>query len=160
MSDEKTDLDEEEYMQKRVARYQVLWTAWAENSIEVDKQFLTLSTAAIGLLVFIHNKLNNDIEKILWLFAGGFFIATIIIILRIFYLNKKYIGHVLNESDEHDAEKEEEKLNNKLKKLGIASLFTFGLGVFLTFLMMFFKLSIWAVILHFYQCFLDYILVL
>ncbi len=158
MSDEKTALEKkkekrQENMQKNVVRHQALWAAWTENSIEIDKQLLILSTAALGLLVFIHEKLNNDIEKILWFLASGSFSVTIIIILRIFHVSQEYIGSVLNE-DNKDKTKED-KLNDKSNRLDTYSLFTFGLGVFFTFWMMFFKLGIWAIILRFSQCFLN-----
>ncbi len=162
MSDKKTELELEkekkkekrqENIQKNVVRHQALWAAWTENSIEIDKQLLVLSTAALGLLVFINDKLNNDIEKILWFLASGSFSFTIIMILRIFHVSQEYIGSVLNE-DNKDKTKED-KLNDKSNRLDTYSLFTFGLGVFFTFWMMFFKLGILEVILRFYRCFLN-----
>ncbi len=162
MSDEKTELEKKkekrkENMQKRVARYQTLFAAWTENSIEIDKQLLTLSTAALGLLVFIHEDLKGAWEKFFLICASVFFIVTIIMILRTFYISRKYIGSVLNENDKNNAEKidTEEKLDAKSKGLEKASLITFGLGVFFTFWMMFFKLGILEAIFRFYQCFLN-----
>ncbi len=162
MSDEKIELELEkekkkekrqENIQKRVARYQTLFAAWTENSIEIDKQLLVLSTSALGLLVFIHNKLSGDIEKILLLFASFFFSVTISMILYTFHVSQKYIGSVLNENNKDKTK--EDKLNFTSAILGISSLYTFGFGVLLTFLMMFFKLGIWAIILRFYQYFLN-----
>ncbi len=155
MSDKKTELEKkkekkQENMQKNVIRHQALWTAWFENSIEIDKQLLVLSTAAIGLLVFIHDKLNNDIEKIFWFLASGSFSFTIIMILRIFRISQEYIGATIEKD-----KSEEKRLNDKSNRLDTYSLFTFGLGVFFTFWMMFFKLGIWAIILRFSQCFLN-----
>ncbi len=162
MSDKKAELEKkkekrEENMQKRVARYQTLFAAWTENSIEIDKQLLTLSTAALGLLVFIHEDLKGAWEKFFLICASILFIGTIIMILRTFYISRKYIGSVLNENDKNNAEKidTEEKLNDKSKRLDIFSLYTFGFGVLFTFLMMLFKLGILEVILRFYQCLLN-----
>ncbi len=158
MSDETAELEKkkqkkQETMQKNVARHQALWTAWTENSIEIDKQLLVLSTSALGLLVFIHDKLSGDIEKILLLCASFFFSITIIMILLTFHVSQEYIGSVLNENNKDKTK--EDKLNSTSAILGISSLYTFGFGVLLTFLMMFFKLGIWAIILRFYQCFLN-----
>ncbi len=159
MSDENADLELEkqkkkekrkENMQKNVVRHQALWAAWTENSIEIDKQLLVLSTAALGLLVFINDKLSGDIEKILWFLASGSFSFTIMMILRTFYVSQEYIGATIKKNTA-----EEKKFNAKSIRLGIASLYTFGLGVLLTFLMMLVKLEIWAIILRFYQCFLN-----
>ncbi len=157
MSKKKTDLDEEEYMQKRVVRHQALWTAWRENSIEIDKQLLVLSTAAVGLLVFIHDELKGALEKFFLICASVLFIITIIMLLRAFHTSREYIGSVLNENDKNNPEKidKENKLNAKSKKLEKYSFRTFVTAVIFTGLMMLFKLGILEVILRFYQCLLN-----
>ncbi len=153
MSDENEELELEkqkkkekrqENTQKNVARHQALWTAWFENSIEIDKQLLILSTAALGFLVFIHDDLKGAWEKNLLLFASFFFVVTIIMILRTFYISQEYIGAAIKKN-----KAEEDKLNAKSIRLNIASLITFGLGFSLTFLMMLVKLGILAVIFTF-----------
>ncbi len=149
MSDEKTELEKkkekkQENMQKNVARHQALWTALTENSIEIDKQLLTLSTAAIGLLVFIHDELEGSWEKFFLICASIFFIVTIIMILRTFYISQEYIGAAIKKD-----KSEEDRLNNKSIRLGIASFFTFISGVSLTFLMMLVKLDVLTVIFTF-----------
>ena len=162
MSDKKAELEKkkqkrEENMQKNVARHQALWTAWRENSIEIDKQLLVLSTAAVGLLVFIHDKLEGAWEKFFLICASVLFIITIIMILSSFRTSREYIGSVLNENDKNNAEKidKENKLNAKSKKLEKYSFRTFVTAVIFTGLMMLFKLGILEVILRFYQCLLN-----
>ena len=149
MSDKKTELEKkkrqkQENMQKNVVRHQALWTALTENSIEIDKQLLTLSTAAIGLLVFIHDELEGSWEKFFLICASILFIVTIMMILRTFYISQEYIGAAIKKD-----KSEEDRLNNKSIRLGIASFFTFISGVSLTFLMMLVKLDILTVIFTF-----------
>ncbi|MCA8834583.1 MAG: hypothetical protein K8953_05795 [Proteobacteria bacterium] len=162
MSDKKAELEKkkqkrEENMQKNVVRHQALWTAWRENSIEIDKQLLVLSTAAVGLLVFIHDELKGAWEKFFLICASVLFIITIIMLLRAFHTSREYIGSVLNENDKNNLEKidKENKLNAKSKKLEKYSFRTFVTAVIFTGLMMLFKLGILEVILRFYRCFLN-----
>ncbi len=144
MSKKKTDLEKQEEMQKNVVRHQALWTALAENSIEIDKRLLILSSAALGLLVFIHNNLKDFWEKFFLLCASFFFIVTIIMILLTFRISQEYIGATIEKD-----KSEEERLNSKSKIFFVISFSTFILGVSLTFLMMLVKLDVLTVIFTF-----------
>ncbi len=117
--------------QRRAAYYQALWTAWFEHRMELDKQLLTLSALAIGLLMFFHDELDGSLEKKLWLVAGGSFITTIILILVTFYISSKHIACMLDEKDKI----EEDKLESTLKKLMFWSYFAFILAVLATFIL-------------------------
>ncbi len=136
MSDKKAELDkpnEQEQIktQRRAAYYQALWTAWFEHRIELDKQLLTLSALAIGLLMFFHSELDSSLEKKLWLVAGGLFITTIILILVTFYISSNHIKCMLDEKDEI----KERELESTLKKLMFWSSFLFILAVLTTFIL-------------------------
>ena len=137
MSKKKTDLDEEEYMQKRVAHYQILLTAWFENRMELDKRLITLSTAAIGFLMFFYNELEETLDEKLWLYAGLSFILTIVTILLAIYINPSYIKCVIDEN--HQGTIKETILNNVLKILTFIPLVTFVSGVVSVFMVMVFK---------------------
>ncbi len=141
MSDENAELDEQKKMQKNVVYYQTFLNAWVEHSIEVNKQLLTLSTAAIGFLVFMYDKLNDDIEKILWLSTGGLFILTIILVLIIFYINPIYIRCVIDENNEDKSKKKRRKkiLSLLIRVLEFITFIIFVSAVSLIFITVFFQ---------------------
>ncbi len=130
---EKQKEQEQAKAQKRVAYYQTFLAAWFESRMEFDKQLLVLSTAGLGLIMFFREDLKQRPEQILWLFAGGFFIATISLILYIFRTSSDHIRCFLDEDNEEIAK--EEKLNRKLEILTIVSRFTFILAVLATFIL-------------------------
>ncbi len=152
MSDEKEELatwekKDDEARQKRVAHYQTSFAAFFEHSIEVDRQLLTLSTAAIGFLIFFYDKLEKTTECF-WLlflgflFTGFFFIVTIGIILFALYINPYYIRCVIDNSDKDKTVEDDNKettLSNKLEKLMKGSFITFISGVVSAFILMVFK---------------------
>ena len=137
MSKKKTELGEEEYMQKNVAFYQTFLSAWVQNRMEFDKQLLTLSSLAIGLLMLFHEDLKTLPFLILWLITGISFITTIIIILRIFKNNPDYIEYIIAEDGVSEAERKviEEKrieLEKSLQKHTEYAFITFIIGIILT----------------------------
>ena len=113
MSEKNKELEDQEFMQKEVAFYTTFLGAWVENRMEMDKQLLTLSSLAIGLLMIFYDKLENVAQFVLWLAAGGLFIATIIMILCVFRNNSKYIECLVSESDEREKKAVEKKLQNQ-----------------------------------------------
>ncbi len=152
MSNKKEELDEwkrkdDEARQKRVAHYQTSLAAFFEHSMEIDRRLITLSTAAIGFLVFFYDKIfyenvEEKLEKFLWLSAGGLFILTIFIILSSLYINPDYIRCVIYKNDEDkmgEEINEEVKLNNRLKGLAAFSFITFILGVLSAFMVIVIK---------------------
>ncbi len=152
MSNKKEELDEwkrkdDEARQKRVAHYQTSLAAFFEHSMEIDRRLITLSTAAIGFLVFFYDNIfyenvEEKLEKFLWLSAGGLFILTIFIILSSLYINPDYIRCVIYKNDEDkmgEEINEEVKLNNRLKGLAAFSFITFILGVLSAFMVIVIK---------------------
>ncbi len=132
MSKKKTELEKQKE-QKRVAYYQTFLTTWVQNRMEFDKQLIILSTAGLGMLIFFHKEIKERPEQILWIFAGGFFIVTIGLILYTFHTNSDYIRCFLDEDNEETAE--EKKLNRRLEILTIVSRFSFILAVLATFVL-------------------------
>ena len=136
MSDKKTELkkqktQKQEKTQKRVVYYQTFLAAWFESRMEFDKQLLILSTAGLGLIMFFRDDIKQRPEQILWLFAGGSFITTIILILITFRTSSDHIGCFLDEDNEDTVK--DAKFNSTLKKLGNWSRFTFISAVLATF---------------------------
>lgn len=96
-----------EYHDNRVAYYDSWTKAWIENRMEKDKQLLTLSALAIGLLVGVFDQPDCPFEIGLWLLAGLSFLACVFTILFIFKRNSDYIETL---TAKHLAEKEEEEV--------------------------------------------------
>ena len=165
MSDKKEELEEwkrkdDEARQKRVAHYQTSLAAFFEHSMEIDRRLITLSTAGIGFLLIFYDKffsknVEETLEKIFWLSAGGLFILTIFIILFSLYINPDYIRCVISENDEDKTDKDktdkdktdkdnskEIKLNNILKGLAAFSFVTFILGVSSAFIVIVIKIDL------------------
>jgi ABC-type multidrug transport system permease subunit len=129
MSDKNKDLEQQEYMQKDVAFYQTFLTAWVENRMEVDKQLLTLSSLAVGLLMMFYDKLKDTTELTLWLIAGALFIATIILVLFVFRNNTKYIECLISNEDEE----KKKAVEKKLQAQTVCAFWMFILAVISTF---------------------------
>ncbi len=133
---EKQKTQKQEKTQKRVVYYQTFLAAWFENRMEFDKQLLILSTAGLGFLVFFGEKLK-DIkelpEQLLWLFAGGSFITTIILILITFRTSSDHVRCFLDEKNEDTAK--EAEFNDTLEKLDKRSRIAFISAVSATFLL-------------------------
>ena len=113
MIEEAKKLEEQSLMQKDVAFYQTFLSAWVENRMEMDKQLLTLSSLAIGLLMIFYDKLESVSQLVLWLLSGGLFIGTIIIILCVFRNNSKYIECLVSGDDEQQKKAVEQKLQTQ-----------------------------------------------
>jgi hypothetical protein len=98
----------EELTGKNVAFYETFLSAWVENRMEVDKQLLTLSSLAIGLLMTF--KLGTVTELVLWLVSGGLFLITIVVVLCVFRNNTKYIECLISDDDENKKKAVEKSL--------------------------------------------------
>lgn len=102
---------------KNIAHYSVLLGAWIDTRMERDKTLVTLSAAAIGLLVAILTTVG---VKHFWeipFFAISVlsFLATIWISLKIYQLNSDHIEAAIKGSSERDPRLE------KYDKLSIAA---------------------------------------
>ena len=113
----------QEHHDSRVAYYDTFIKAWVQSRLETDKQLITLSVLAIGLLVGVFDKPDSPLEFFIWISACSSFLLCIITKLRVFHINQEY---VLLKIQKHDTEGnkaaslgEEEKLNNEIALIGI-----------------------------------------
>jgi len=89
---------------KNVAHYSVLLSAWIETKMERDKTLVTLSAAAIGLLVTILTTVGVSSAWEIPLFAISVvaFLVTIWSSLVIYQLNSKHLEDAIRGSSERD----------------------------------------------------------
>jgi len=71
----------DEAASKRVAFYQELVSGWVTTQIEADKQAMTLSGLAIGLLMVLHRSINTSHASfsgalLVWLSLWPSFLAS------------------------------------------------------------------------------------
>ena len=131
------NLKEKEYHDNRVAYFDSWVKAWIENRMEMDKQLLTLSALAIGLLFSVSDKLSDTFQFSIWITASLAFVLCAIFILIIFHKNTEYIEILL---EEHQAEgdnkdslgKKEQEKTQSLNGLTKTAFFLFLIGATLT----------------------------
>lgn len=89
---------------KNIEHYSVLLSAWIETKMERDKTLVTLSAAAIGLLITILTTVgtNSILEIILFAISICAFLVTIWSALKIYQLNSEHIEKALKGSSEND----------------------------------------------------------
>ena len=89
---------------KNISHYSVLLSAWISTKMERDKTLVTLSAAAIGLLVTILTTVgvNNIWEIPLFIVAVSSFLITIWSSLVIYQLNSEHLESALKGSSEKD----------------------------------------------------------
>lgn len=108
MNDEKIDntenLQQKEYIEKEKAFYSAMVSAWINTRIEKDKQLLTLSVTAIGVLVTLLRTLgvSNFTQLLLFSFALLSFLITVISIICILDRNALHIEKILKENQTQD----------------------------------------------------------
>ena len=144
-----TTQDEQEDSNKRVAYYDNFLRAWIENRMEVDKQLLTLSALAIGLLVSVFGKPSNTYEIVAWFFAGISFLICIVTILISFRKNSDYVKIVLECQDDgrnNDLLQKEKQMSTYSKKLFTFSTRLFSVGVISTATLAVLRLDIFKII--------------
>ena len=90
-------LKQQEYYDNRVAFFDSWVKAWIENRMELDKQLLTLSALAIGLLIGVFGHPETVTQFYLWLSAGMAFLGCGALILILFHMNTTYIEVLLAE---------------------------------------------------------------
>ena len=116
MSDIDKEIAQQKLMQKEVAFYQTFLSAWVSSRMEKDKQVLTLSGFAIGLLVTFQSILLDVVSICIWLVSGGAFILSIILILRVFSQNSDYIEQVICDDDQKEKRRIEKRLQKNTQK--------------------------------------------
>ena len=99
------DLKLQEYHNSRVVYFDSWVKAWINNRMEFDKQLLTLSALAIGLLVGVLNEPDTAIEFLIWLFTGISFALCALSILFIYQHNCKYIEILIQEHQAENVDK-------------------------------------------------------
>lgn len=115
-------------LEKKKAFYNAAYAALVDNCMEIDKQLLYLSSAAIGLLItFFLSKIENFSQLILWLLSVLLFILTIIVIFIIFVGNNRILQNVLNDEKEEISLSLFDKISKTL--FVIAVLLTFILSI-------------------------------
>lgn len=89
---------------KNIAHYSVLLSAWIETKMERDKTLVTLSAAAIGLLVTILTTVGvkHFWEILLFAVAAVSFLVTIWSSLIIYQLNSRHLEDAIRGSSERD----------------------------------------------------------
>ena len=128
------DLKLQEYHNNRVAFFDSWVKAWIQNRMELDKQLLSLSALAIGLLVGVLGNPDNVLQLVIWLAAGFSFLFCGGFILIIFHQNTNYIETLLK--DHQTEEKAEEKVilsereKQKTQQLGLLTKSAFFLFLF------------------------------
>ncbi|MBF0269952.1 MAG: hypothetical protein HQL44_15310 [Alphaproteobacteria bacterium] len=125
------DLAQQEHMEKNVAYYETFLSAWVDSRMEKDKQILTLSALAIGLLVTFKDGLNDVVSFCVWLGASSSFVAAIVIILMIFTQNSEYIERLIRE----DLPAEKYAIERSLQRRTVWAFWLFVVGVTLTMLL-------------------------
>ncbi len=89
---------------KNIAHYSVLLEAWIQTKMERDKTLVTLSAAAIGLLITVLTTVGvqSIFEIVLFIISIVAFITTIWSALVIYQLNSKHLEDALKGSSESD----------------------------------------------------------
>lgn len=93
-----------------------------ETRFELDRQLLTIASAAIGVLVSFMNDITNFPLFILWLTSGLAFLSTIVLALNIFKNNKFLLEAIINGQ-------ETSLLDNSLKNKDIVMKCCFIFGI-------------------------------
>jgi len=125
MSDNDKQIEEREL---RVQHYMVLLTAWINTKMEHDKTIITLSAAAIGLLITILTAIGIGKYWHIIIFCVAFtgYSVAIFASLIIFQKNSVYIESELRREDETDSQKEGHE--HKLERLDKLALWSFIIG--------------------------------
>ena len=100
------------YYEKEVAYYDALVNAWLQNRLDRNKQLLTISYLAIGLLILLISSVKSDElpdnlyifvgMAVLWLLAFISFIVCGFLALSIMNKNTVYLQAVAHEEKNHE----------------------------------------------------------
>jgi len=116
---------------KNIAHYQTLLSAWISTKMERDKTIVTLSAAAIGLLVTLLTTVGIKSYWEIAFYVGGFFGFAIAIwsSLIIYEKNSDHIEEALRGSTSHSPELQKYDARSKASFV-IGACFALGLGIF------------------------------
>ena len=136
---EEHTLKDHEIMQKNVSFYEVLFAAWLDNRMEKDKQILTLSGLAIGLLMTFRSEIDDFCSFFILVLASSSFTGSMIVVLGIFKKNSDFIMQLIQKSNKGElADKEEKEMVNNERSLQSQTFLAFWLfiiGVVFTFIL-------------------------
>lgn len=93
---------------KNIAYYSVLLNAWIQTRMERDKTLVTLSAAAVGLLVTLLTTVGINKQWVIFLYLGAFigFSLTIFTSLKIYQKNSEHIEEQIKEPSGNDPQLE------------------------------------------------------
>ena len=119
--------DSELQSQKDAEFYAANLNAWFTSSIERDKNLLTLSSGAIGILVTLLSTVGIQEQYQLYLYIPALFcfLTCIVLVLKVFKANQKHIEQVIQGFEGFDV---------KLKIIDTSVNLAFGIGVTLSIL--------------------------
>ena len=109
---------------KNINHYSVILSAYLNSGSEINKAILSISSAALALLIAAYQDISNIIctRKLLFTIAVGMFCLAIVSTLFIFNSNQKYFEVVIRKNSEDKALK-------KLKYYRYFNYTMFGFGV-------------------------------
>lgn len=120
---------------KQIEWYAALINANFETRFELDRQLLTIASAAIGVLVTFMSDIKGCLMTGLWMFAGLCFLGTILLALNIFKNNRYLLESIINN-------KETSLLDKSLKCKDIAMKWSFIIGTVALFMLAILNLNI------------------
>lgn len=109
--------------EKDMIFYEAALKGWFDNRMEIDKQVIYLSGAAIALLASAHENIRTPHELLFWAVSGLSFIVSIAITILVYRKNSDYIESILNDSSQDKSQR-----NKTLKTLSKASILSFLTG--------------------------------
>ena len=148
-----SDQDEEKQNGEKLHDYTVVFfdnvfKSWIENRKETDKQLLTLSALAIGLLIGAFGRPEPTFDFWIWSLSGFAYFACIVTIFRVFQQNNNYMRIGMdsvmaiingNENDQKKLQEQEKEKYTTLVMLSTRAFVFFMLGAALT---------IWLALIH------------
>ena len=140
----KNKLKNQEIMQKNVVEHEMLLSMWKANRMEQDKQVLTLSALAVGLLVSVRSEIDDCFSLVCWFVAGVSFLVSIGFILRLFSQHCDLI-EMIQAEDKNNEEKRKD-LGRSINLKTRFALWSFFIGATLTGI-----LAVYIVVLPFYE---------
>lgn len=95
MAEEEDNSAPDEDALKRVAFYQEMISGWLTTQFEAGRQAVGLSGLAIGLLMTFRGQIDALESLVLWGLAAVFFLVSVLVGMKVFYLNAQYIEELV-----------------------------------------------------------------
>jgi hypothetical protein len=115
-------ISDDQREKRELAHYTATVNAWFNTRMEHDKSLLTLSTAAIGVLIALASKiiLRSLASLTLYIAALASFILCLAIVLWIYRQNSRHLENLVQSDSAHD---------RLLGFLDPTAIWTFGAGI-------------------------------